>query len=234
MQAGQCPPAHVDDRWGKSLQLTNAIRIIDHVPVACSIPICALKYQGDEKRIKWDRDLLMHSIIFVTRRQEFFDALAKEIDKDQHKWNAVEDLQPDLIYPFVIDVVRNSAEAIFAKGSLLPEKVKQSKLDRQELLQPRRSIRLLHFQLGSIEELQRKLILSWQIVAKLRAADDIIKKHIQTERRQRQEALTWELCESWRSRRLAECRRACRSLAYASKGACRKWARLNRARDPRR
>ena len=87
----------------------------------------------------------------------------------------------------------------------MPEKVKQSHLDRQELLQHRISIRLLHFQLGSIEELQRKVVLSWQIVAKLRAADDIIKKHIQTERRQRQEALTWELRESWMSRRLAEC-----------------------------
>ena len=79
VHAGQCPPAHVDTRWGNSFQLTTAVRIIDHIPVVCSVPIVALKYQGDELRIKWDRDMLMHSIIFGTKRGEFFDALAVEL-----------------------------------------------------------------------------------------------------------------------------------------------------------
>ena len=92
---------------------------------------------------------------------------------------------------------------------------------------------MLHFRLGGIDDLRRRILLSWQIVVKLRTADYSIKKHIQTERRQRQEALTWELHDSWRNRRLAECWRACRSLAYASKGAYRKWARFPFTSNPK-
>ena len=104
------------------------------------------------------------------------------------------------IYPRVLEVVRSSAQKVFAKESLVPEKVKQSKQLRQELLQQRRSIRMLHFQLGGIDDLRRRILLSWQIVVKLGTADYSIKKHIQTERRQSQEALTWELHDSWRNR----------------------------------
>ena len=176
----------------------------------------------------------MHSFTFGTKRQEFFDALDGELEKDEHKWKAFQGLRPDMVYPRVLEVVRSSAQKVFSKGSFAPEKVKQSKQRRQELLQKRRSILLIHFQLVNIGGLQRRTMLSWQIVAKLRSADDNVKKHIQTERGQRQEALTWELRESWRSRRLAECWGACRTLAYASKRAYRKWARFPFTSNPER
>ena len=79
-----------------------------------------------------------------------------------------------------------------------------------------------------------RVVRSRRAIVKPGIADATVKRRVKQNQTVRRQALEWELRRSWSHRRLAEAWRACRSFAYAAKGAYRKRAKFPFTSNPKR